>query len=360
MFHHVQLSLATETAVNGSYKASNSAFKLTDDRSFKSDRVPTEEDSSALKLLANDFSNRVHCVYRTNFMYGGVGFFSDLYRPPFNLAMNKPCTIFNREKQMVDVVYLKDVISRERIKIWNSIIRECSTEVGSLFLGSWAKYAKFIYKIREQRTQDCEIVRKKLLPAMQPEVLRVLDCVPFMKSLLLTIPQNFEGMETFSMFPVICMNTMTKGSIGRLHYDEGDTGVAIIVYFGDFRARFGGHLHFPNLNITFMVQPGDVIIVKGSDYQHMVTEITEECMRYSMVFFCKKEHLHMRKEKFLYFPVSRGVAQSKYDEIYPEKASKRREQLEKKRKRKKEKKEGEGETMKIGGRKVTQGKRVMM
>jgi len=71
------------------------------------------------------------------------------------------------------------------------------------------------------------------------------------------------------------------GRIGK-HKDEHDyrNGLCWITTCGNYE---GGELHFPGLNITIEIQPGDIIAFKSYLLEHEVLKYTGE--RYSIVLF---------------------------------------------------------------------------
>lgn len=62
----------------------------------------------------------------------------------------------------------------------------------------------------------------------------------------------------------------------KFHIDSKDwkNGFSVVAPFGNY---IGGYLHFPELGLQFIVQPGDVILFQSHLLQHGNTEHLGHC-----------------------------------------------------------------------------------
>jgi len=247
--------------------------------------------------------------------------------------------IFNKKESDVDCLFVPEYFTPNEINDFNEQLAEFRDTPSniSLFQGTWKPSSPFLFEISVHN----EILKQNFALTFDTVVGKLIACFPNQKQLLEKVTRNYGShMEMICGYPCLCVNKMTTGYFMKHHYDNGDTGLAIICYLGKFK---GGRLLLPHLGIAYKVAPGSVVAIKGADYMHAIDEVHGE--RYSFVFFCKHYHttshwngeLQIRESNETLIPMNKSkVASTLFDKIDQVGAMKRAKNREQKKNKKKQ------------------------
>ncbi len=125
-------------------------------------------------------------------------------------------------------------------------------------------------------------------------------CEQFVQHIVKTLNNNMynklqsldSNLKRYANYPTLALNMLNATNYKpnvkpyKPHMDHNDSGMTTMVYFGEFE---GGDLILTDLNITFKIKRGDVVLLNTKLYKHEVTKVSKG-NRFGLVFFAGSDH----------------------------------------------------------------------
>ncbi|EFC35850.1 predicted protein [Naegleria gruberi] len=194
----------------------------------------------------------------------------------------------------------------------------------TIYTGMWGHMKPCVFIAADNCNKSGETIVENLLFKLGKIGSKLMEILsPFTMNFLSSLdPEIFLNHD---LFPISATNFMIPGNKHRIlkpHKDNQDVGLCIIFYFGNYNAP----LEFVNKGSVFNTERGDVLLMRGSHFRHVVKPVdngllehVHDPMRISVVLFAHKS-LKMNPSYFL----NAGSALKAHDEDFPEKAKKRK------------------------------------
>ncbi|KAL9654550.1 hypothetical protein ABK040_006615 [Willaertia magna] len=255
---------------------------------------------------------RNHPNFEKDLMYFKTLFIQDFHKF-LNDASIKPNTklkifsqntiIYNKNEGNPYIIYFKNAIPLKTMNKVFKIYDEYYTDKrDSVHFGVWGLYYKLLYNITEGQEGDNPLLEDKLHKTdFFKRGEKLLEMwLPHTYQHLQNVKEQLNLTKDFAGYSAMAINNCKSGTrASNLHYNTNDSAVSMLFCTGNFS---DANLQFPELNISFEFNVGDVIFFKGNTLQHN--------KRFSIVFFIHR-HLSYPNER-LYYNLKKGESVTEY------------------------------------------------